>query len=212
MRGDDCQSGCRGHSRAKACSRRDPGSAQRHEKDVIGLQIYVGSFRLQHLLQRNVRFGHSGRALADDAGSTDLCRAIRPARQRKRLQHGQVAVIYEKTGGTAHIPHHVDDRGPWHRDGVPRHNLDIILQIVSQIPGQVHGDWRGLTVLPDDAYLSSCRRRESPRRRDQIVQLAVPKGRIDARFRHVAENRDSLGSRFVEEDRNVSAADEAPIF
>ena len=212
MRGDDSQSGCRAYSRVKSCSRRDPGSAQRHEKNVIGLQTYVGSFRLQHLLQRNARFGHSGRALADDAGSAHLCGVIRSARERQCLQHGQAAVIHEKTGGMAHVPHHVDDRRPGHRDGVSWHNLDIVLQIVSQVPGQVHGDWRGLTVLPDDAYLPSCRSREAPRRRDEIVQLAVPKGRIDAGLHDVAQDGYSLRSGFVEEDRDVSVADKSPIF
>ncbi len=91
-------------------------------------------------------------------------------------------------------------------------NLDIVLQIVSQIPRQVYRDRRRLAVLPDDAYLSSRRSRESSRRRDQIVQPAVPERRIDAGLDHFAQDRHSLGSRFVDEDRNVSVADKAPVF
>ena len=80
---------------------------------------------------------HSRRALADDAGSAHLCRAIRSARERQRLQHGQAAVIHQETGRMAHIPHHVDDRRARHRDGVSGQNLDVVLQIVGQVPGQV---------------------------------------------------------------------------
>jgi hypothetical protein len=46
MHCEDRQSCCRRYGRVKACSGRHAGSAEGYEKNVIGLQGYIGSLRM----------------------------------------------------------------------------------------------------------------------------------------------------------------------
>ena len=67
-------------------------------------------------------------------------------------------------------------------------------------------------MLPGNAYLSPGRSGKSPSGRDQIVEPSIPERWVDAGLAYLAQKRHTLGSRFVNKDRNVSIADKAPVF
>src|SRR6267154_81622 len=186
------------------------GGTTGNEQNVAFHQSYIWRFSIENLLQIDRNFLDSIRRLSQDLGFTQSSSAGAAASQSEGLQYTEIVVLNHEAAWPCYVSHHINDSGSRNNNRVSRRNINIVLVVLSQIRRQLQ---LNLLIAPSMfyGYIAPGLVGQSSSCRDDVEETAITRCRVRTRVVDLTHQGDRLRGRFIDENRDMRAADKSAI-